>query len=67
VNRRTLLRFLVLHGIAAADPAPGSPPPPATPDPFAGVSSKKGLQVQMTTMRSPWVCGTRGSTSISVN
>jgi hypothetical protein len=47
VNRRTLLRFLVLHGIAAADPAPGSPPPPATPDPFAGVSSKKGLQVQM--------------------
>ena len=62
MNRRTLLRALALHGIAvaAADPAlrsalaaatdlpAGSPPLPATLDPFAGVSSKKGLQVQMT-------------------
>ena len=62
MNRRTLLRALALHGIAAAaadpalrsalaaatDPPAGSPPLPATLDPFAGVSSKKGLQVQMT-------------------
>jgi hypothetical protein len=61
VNRRTLLRALALHGIAAAaaDPALRSAPAPAadvpaggssspaTPDPFAGVASKKGLQVQM--------------------
>jgi hypothetical protein len=61
VNRRTLLRALAMHGIAAAaaDPALRSAPAPAadvpaggssspaTPDPFAGVASKKGLQVQM--------------------
>ena len=61
MNRRTLLRALALHGIAAAaaDPALRSAPAPAadvpaggssspaTPDPFAGVASKKGLQVQM--------------------
>jgi hypothetical protein len=59
VNRRTLLRALALHGIAAAaaDPALRSAPAadlpaggsssPATPDPFSGVTSKKGLQVQM--------------------
>ena len=61
MNRRTLLRALAMHGIAAAaaDPALRSAPAPAadvpaggssspaTPDPFAGVASKKGLQVQM--------------------
>ena len=62
MNRRTLLQALTLHGIAAAaaDPtvrfalAIAADPPadpqssPAAVDPFAAVSSKKGLQVQMT-------------------
>ncbi len=62
MNRRTVLRALAAHGIAAAaanpvlqagaadppaDPPAVPPRSPATTDPFAAVSSKKGLQVQM--------------------
>jgi hypothetical protein len=62
VNRRTLLQALTLHGTAAAaanptvrfalamavDPPADPHGTPAAVDPFAAVSSKKGLQVQMT-------------------
>ena len=56
MNRRTLLQALAVPGLAVAGGYPpwsvrvgaDDPPEPATPcDPFRGVTSKKGLQVQM--------------------
>lgn len=53
MNRRTLLGALTMPGLAAAfgrppwSPAAADPPADAACDPFGGVASKKGLQVQM--------------------